>query len=66
MGLILRKTFNWQEDLENFDWMPWVRKNSWHSGRKEGIYILSFKGKLRKFFNIKKGTKWIYNLLPNS
>jgi len=54
MGLVLRKTFDWQEDLESYDYDYFFNKSYSHSGRRMVILKLSWKGKLRKLFRIKK------------
>ncbi len=59
MALVLRKTFDWQEDFDNFkknfNFTEWCSKNKGKSISFRTEIKLFWKGKLRKFFRIKKG-----------
>lgn len=54
MSLIFRKTFDWEEDLKNFDSDELLTRRCGHYGRRLLFKKLTWKGKLRKFFRIKK------------
>ena len=52
MSLIFRKTFDWEEDRKSFDSAEFFAHG--HGGRRVVLKKLSWKGKLRKIFRIKK------------
>ena len=54
MALVLRKKFDWQEDIDNFDFTAWCKANRGLSKTFRVEHKLSWKGKLRKFFGVKK------------
>jgi hypothetical protein len=56
MTLVFRKTYDWQEDLDDFDFTKWCMKNRSHTSYRAHTK-LSWKGKLRKLFGIKKPTQ---------
>ena len=54
MGLVIRKKFDWEEDLEEFDWDR-IINNSGISGKHRYESRLSLKGWIRKILGIQKG-----------
>jgi len=53
MALII-KNFEWQEDIDNFNFTEWCVSNKGISTVFRVYYKLTWKGKFRKFFRIRK------------
>lgn len=53
MALVI-KNFEWQEDIDNFDFTKWCVANKSVSNSFRVYYKLTWKGKFRKLFGIKK------------
>lgn len=53
MGLVIRKKFDWQEDLDNFDWKSILRKSGVY-GKYKICLKLTLKGYLRNIFGVNK------------
>lgn len=52
MALVIN-VFEWQEDIDNFDFEKWCVANRGHLAYRV-YYKLTLKGKFRKLFRIKK------------
>ncbi len=51
---LVKRNFEWQEDIDNFDFTKWVESNRGAASSYMVHYNLTWKGKLRKLFRIKK------------
>lgn len=54
MALVFRKTYDWQEDLDKFDFTAWCMSNRGGASSFRAHTKLSWKGKFRKLFKMKK------------
>jgi hypothetical protein len=53
MALVIRN-FEWQEDIDNFNFTEWCVANRGLASSYRVHYKLTLKGKFRKLFRIKK------------
>ncbi len=54
MALVFRKTYDWEEDLLEFNFTKWCTANKGSASSFRAHTKLSWKGKLRKLFKLKK------------
>lgn len=51
---LVKRNFEWQEDIDNFDFTKWCVSNRGMASSFRAHYNLTWKGRLRKLFRIKK------------